>query len=93
MNKTSYQIILRPLVTEKGMSGSEQGKFPFEVDIRSNKQQIKKAVQELFSVHVREVRTMIRSGKRRRYGRHQGVTRAWKRAIVTLAPGETIEFI
>ena len=94
MNKDSYQIVRRPLITEKGMAGaSHLNQYPFEVDPSANKAEIKKAVEELFSVHVKQVRTMTRKGKPRRYRYWKGSTGQWKRAIVTLAPGETIEFI
>ena len=94
MKKDSYQILLRPLVTEKGVAAaSEHNQYPFEVREDANKTEIKRAVEEVFNVHVKSVRTMIRRGKPRRVRWHTGLTRSWKRAIVTLAPGETIEFI
>jgi large subunit ribosomal protein L23 len=94
MTKDSYQIIRRPLITEKGMAGvNSLNQYPFEVDPTATKIQIKKAVEEIFSVHVRDVRTMIRHGKPRRNRYIKSTTSAWKRAIVTLAPGENIEFI
>ena len=94
MMKESYKIIRRPLVSEKGMMGiTLRNQYPFEVHGDANKAEIKKAVEELFSVHVRKVRTMIRRGKPRRVRFRRGITREWKRAIVTIAPGETIEFI
>ena len=94
MNRDSYQIVRRPLITEKGMVGvSRRNQYPFEVATDANKAQIKRAVEEIFSVHVRKVRTMTRHGKLRRVRNRKGVTRQWKRAIVTLAPGETVEFI
>ena len=94
MKKDHYQILLRPLVTEKGVAGaSEHNQYPFEVRADANKTEIKCAVEEVFNVHVKSVRTMIRRGKPRRIRWRKGVTRSWKRAIVTLAPGETIEFI
>lgn len=90
----SYQIIRRPLITEKGMAGALHGsQYPFEAHINANKLQIKSAVEDIFGVHVQKVRTMIRRGKPRRVGSHRGTTRRWKRAVVTLAPGETIEFM
>ena len=94
MKKNSYQILRRPLITEKGMVGvTERNQYPFEVAIGANKQEIKRAVEEVFSVRVRSVRTMMRHGKPRRVRYKKGVTRRWKRAVVTLAPGENIEFI
>lgn len=94
MKKDSYQIIRRPLITEKGMAlVNEQNQYPFEVDSAANKAEIKRAIEEVFGVHVRKVRTMTRPGKPRRYRYWKGTTSGWKRAVVTLAPGETIDFI
>ena len=94
MKKDSYQTILRPLITEKGVAVAAQlNQYSFEVDLRASKAEIKKAVEEIFSVHVRKVRTMTRHGKIRRSRYTKGKTRTWKRAIVSLAPGENIEFI
>ena len=94
MKKNSYQIIRRPLITEKGMVGvTHRNQYPFEVVPHANKAEIKRAIEEIFGVHVRKVRTMTRCGKPRRHRFSTGKTRQWKRAIVTLAPGETIEFI
>jgi large subunit ribosomal protein L23 len=94
MKKDSYRIVKRPLITEKGMQGvNALHQYPFEVEMAASKAEIKKAVEEIFSVHVRQVRTMVRRGKPRRYKHWKGATTPWKRAVVTLAPGETIEFI
>jgi len=94
MSKDPRQIILRPLITEKGVRGAEQHhQYPFEVAMGANKREIKRAVEEIFNVHVVKVRTMTRHGKPRRVRWRKGRTREWKRAIVTLAPGENIEFI
>ena len=94
MKRDSYQIILRPLITEKGMSAATHlNQYPFEVHMGASKADVKKAIEEIFSVHVRKVRTMTRHGKARRYRHVKGTARPWKRAIVTLAPGENIEFI
>lgn len=94
MKQDSFGVILRPLITEKSVGGVElRNQYPFEVAIRANKAEIKRAVEHVFSVHVRRVRTMMRHGKPRRVRYRKGVTRHWKKAVVTLAPGETIEFI
>lgn len=94
MKRDSYYILKRPLITEKGMSGvTALNQYPFEVAADASKPEIKRAVEEIFSVHVRQVRTMIRQGKARRYKYWKGSTRIWKRAIITLAPGENIEFV
>ncbi len=94
MKRDAYQIILRPLVTEKGVMGvNDHNQYPFEVHMDANKSQIKSAAEKIFNVHVKSVKTMVRRGKPRRVRWHRGVTRSWKRAVITLAPGETIEFI
>ena len=87
----AYGIILRPLITEKAQIGTTLNKYAFEVDKRANKMQIKDAVEIAFSVRVKEVNTLTIKGKRRRYGRALTKQPDWKKAIVTLAPGEKIE--
>jgi large subunit ribosomal protein L23 len=64
----------------------------FEVDRRANKIEIKKAVERIFKVQVEDVRTMNYQGKRKRLGRNEGRRRHWKKAVVTLKPGQKIEF-
>ena len=88
------QIIKRPLVmTEKGNTLREtQNKYLFEVDRRANKIQIREAVESLFNVKVEGVRTMIVRGHLRRMGRGYAKTRNWKKAIVSVKEGDTIEF-
>ena len=88
------QIIKRPLIfTEKGsLLREEDNKYLFEVDQRANKIQIKNAVETLFKVGVADVNTLIVRGKMRRMGRGHAKTRNWKKAIVTLNEGESIEF-
>ena len=88
------QIIKRPLVmTEKGNTLREtQNKYLFEVDRRANKIQIREAVESLFNVKVEGVRTMIVRGHMRRMGRGYAKTRNWKKAIVSVKEGDTIEF-
>jgi len=86
-----YQIIKRPLVTEKTTLAKEANKYHFEVDRRANKIEIGQAVEKLFKVKVLNVRTMNMAGKKKRVGRILGRKRDWKKAIVTLAPGSTIE--
>ena len=87
-------IIKRPLVlTEKGNILREtQNQFLFEVDRRANKIQIRQAVETLFKVKVTEVRTLIVRGHMRRMGRGYEKTRNWKKAIVSVKEGDTIEF-
>lgn len=90
----SEQIIRRPLIlTEKGqLLREEENKYLFEVDQRANKQQIRDAVDELFDVQVTKVNTLIVRGRIRRLGRTFAKTRNWKKAIVEVAEGETIDF-
>ena len=89
----STSIIRRPCVTEKSIMSTEAAnKVVFEVAIEANKIEIKKAVQELFGVTVLNVNTMRVPGKKVRMGRFQGTKPAWKKAIVTLREGDTIEF-
>jgi large subunit ribosomal protein L23 len=87
-----YQVIVRPLITEKATILAGENKYAFEVDTRSNKQQIKHAVETAFDVHVHKVNTMNVRGKSRRSGRRITRTRDWKKAIVTLVEGDKISF-
>lgn len=88
-----YQVLLRPLVTEKGTHlSTHHNAYTFKVNLHSTKVDIKNAVQELFNVRVTEVNTQIRHGKKRRYRNRMGELRDWKRAIVTLHPDDKIEF-
>lgn len=91
---TPEHVIKRPLIlTEKGSSLREdQNKFTFEVDRGANKIQIKNAVETLFNVSVQDVNTLIVRGRMRRMGRGHAKTRNWKKAVVTLKEGESIEF-
>ncbi|MDE2934101.1 MAG: 50S ribosomal protein L23 [Chloroflexota bacterium] len=86
-----YAILLRPLITEKSTSLAGQDKYVFEVDLRANKPQIREAVELAFDVTVRTVNTMVVKGKNRRFGRNVTKQPDWKKAIVTLQPGDTIE--
>ena len=86
-----YDIIRRPVVTEKNTMLGEQGKYAFEVATRANKVEIKKAVELAFKVNVVAVNVIHMPGKVRRVGKSHGVTSPWKKAIVTLKPGQKIE--
>lgn len=87
-----YQVLKRPILTEKTDIQRDDDQYVFEVNRRANKLQIKEAVEEIFDVRVLKVNTMIVKPKRRRLGRKTIQTRpAWKRAVVTLAPGERIQ--
>jgi large subunit ribosomal protein L23 len=89
----SHDIIRRPLVTEKSNIGRETGNLAtFAVDPRANKHEIRRAVEELFQVNVLAVRTMRQPRKTRRIGRSMGRRAEWKKAIVELEAGQSIEF-
>ena len=86
-----YEILRRPLITEKSTVLQEQGKYAFEVAMESNKLQIKQAVEKAFKVEVTAVNVMMVPGKRRRLGMRQLPAHPWKKAIVKLKPGDKIE--
>ncbi|MGP1407784.1 50S ribosomal protein L23 [Selenomonas sp.] len=85
-------ILIRPLITEKSTQLMEEGKYVFVVAKKANKIEIAKAVAEVFNVKVANVNTVNVSGKVKRMGRFVGKRSDYKKAIVKLAPGETIEF-
>ena len=88
-----HQVILRPLVTEKGTHQfTHHNAYPFQVNPWATKDQIKAAVEELFNVRVEKVRTQTRLGKKRRYRFRIGRMPNWKKAIVTLHADDRIEF-
>jgi large subunit ribosomal protein L23 len=88
-----YDVIIRPLVTEKtNLQKEMHNQVSFEVDRRANRIEIKRAVEEGFKVRVASVRTLQMLGKTTQRGRIQGKRRDWKKAIVRLMPGERIEF-
>ena len=90
--KNLRDVIRRPLLTEKSTVLREQlNQVMFEVDRRSNKVEIRKAVESIFGVKVLEVRTLNFEGKRRRAGRNMTKRSDWKKAYVTLAPGQKME--
>ncbi|HTY19587.1 MAG TPA: 50S ribosomal protein L23 [Myxococcota bacterium] len=87
------EIIQRPLVTEKStLAREERNEVAFAVDPRASKHDVRRAIEALFSVRVEDVRTMRMPRKMRRIGRHQGARPQWKKAIVRLAEGQSIEF-
>jgi len=89
VNKDAYQIIIRPVITEKSTMIKEKNReVCFEVAMDANKTEIKKAVELLFKVKVDCVRTQIKVGKKRRMGRNVGMTKNWKKAFVRLKEGE-----
>ncbi len=87
-----YEVLRRPVITEKNTALQAQGKYAFEVAGEANKHQIKQAVEKAFKVKVSAVNVMTVPGKTRRVGGRQVLTRSWKKAIVTLQLGDKIEF-
>ena len=88
-----YEVVKRPILTEKSSREAEEfRRYTFEVDMRANKHMIRDAVESAFDVTVENVNLMIVRGKSRRFGRHIGRTSDWKKAIVTLASGQSISF-
>ena len=86
---TIYEVIKRPIVTEKGVAKKDNERtLCFEVATEANKVMVKAAVEQLFKVKVAEVRTMNIEGKLRRRGRFAGYRSDWKKAYVTLKPGQ-----
>ncbi|MFV1958149.1 MAG: 50S ribosomal protein L23 [Planctomycetota bacterium] len=94
MKELNHQeIVLRPVITEKTLKESERhNAYTFRVRENANKVQIRRAVEHLFSVHVKGVRTQRYIGKRRRMGRSVGSTGNWKKAVVRVKEGDTIDF-
>ncbi len=86
-----YEALRRPLITEKNTMLQAQGKYAFEVAGGATKPQIKQAVEKAFKVKVTAVNMMTVPGKTRRVGRRVVLTQSWKKAIVTLQPGDKIE--
>ena len=93
MTLAPHQVILRPLVTEKGVHRSTRdNQYAFEINVLADKVDVRNAIESLFDVKVTKVRTQNRRGKSRRYRFRHGVTKTWKKAIVTLANDDRIEF-
>ncbi|MDK2823778.1 MAG: large subunit ribosomal protein [Clostridia bacterium] len=89
--KNPRDIIIKPVVSEKSVANMEHNKYTFKVDLKANKIDIKKAIEEIFKVKVLDVKTMIVKGKMKRMGRYEGKRPDWKKAIVTLKEGDKIE--
>lgn len=89
--KTARDVIIRPVVSEKSYAAIERNTYTFLVDPRSNKTEIKEAIQKIWNVRVASVNTLNRQGKTKRRGWTKGKRPDQKRAIVTLAPGDSIE--
>ena len=91
--KTPYDVIIKPVVSEKSMADAQIRKYTFKVDRNANKTQVKMAVEEIFGVEVKKVNIMNVNGKLKRMGRFAGYTPSYKKAIVTLTPdSKEIEF-
>lgn len=88
---TNPDIIFAPVVTEKSMKNANNGIYTFKVDRRATKKQIKKTIEEQFGVHVKKINTLVTKPKDRRVGKYTGKTKIYKKAIVSLKDGETIE--
>jgi large subunit ribosomal protein L23 len=86
-----YKVLRRPLITEKNSALQAQGKYAFKVAEEANKEQIKQAVEKAFKVTVTGVNVMTVAGKRRRMRGREITSPSWKKALVTLKPGDKIE--
>jgi large subunit ribosomal protein L23 len=91
MTTDARQVIRRPIVTEKSTRGTEMGKYTFEVAESANKLTIKRAVEDLFDVSVARVNTMKIPGRMKRRGQYWYHSAGYKKAVVTLAPGQKID--
>ena len=91
MNK-KYEIIYAPIITEKTAMMEAENKYAFKVDPRANKTEIKQAIESIFNVKVESITTSNSHPKKRRVGRYTGMTDKYKKAIVKLAEGNSINF-
>ena len=87
-----YEVLRRPIISEKNTALQEQNKYVFEVAQEANKHQVKQAVEKAFKVRVVAVNMITVPGKTRRVGRRQVKTSSWKKAVATLEAGQKIEF-
>ena len=88
----NYEIIKTPITTEKTTDQKTlANQFTFEVDRRANRVEIKRAIEQIFNVRVAKVRTLQVKGKRKRLGRIMGKRKDWKKAVISLMPGERID--
>ncbi len=88
-----YEVLRRPLITEKNAALQTQGKYAFEVAGEANKEQVKQAVEKAFNVTVTQVNVITVPGKGRRMRGRVVISPAWKKAVVTLKPGDKIEIV
>lgn len=86
-----HDTIVRPVLTEKSSARLAHGEYTFEVHLQASKPDIRRAIESLFSVKVADVRTMIQPSRRKSMGKSVGRVPRWKKAIVRLADGESIE--
>lgn len=89
--KLAREIIIKPVVTEKSVDLMQENKYCFKVAKDANRIEIKNAIEEIFKVTVVNVNTVNVHGKMKRMGRTQGMTASWKKAVVTLREGDSIE--
>jgi len=93
MSRSPYDVILKPVISEKSMADAQMKRYTFQVATDANKTEIKSALQEIFGVQIEKVNVMNYKGKLKRMGRNVGRRSAIKKAIVTLAEGsKEIEF-
>lgn len=91
--KRIEDVIRRPIINEKSTLCRRYGnQYVFAVDLKANKQEISEAISTLFNVKVASVNTLVMPGKDKRFGRHMGHVGKWKKAVVTLAAGQEIDF-
>ena len=91
MNTKYLEIIKAPVITEKSSILAQEGKYVFKVDSKANKTEIKEAIEKIFKVKVESISTINAKTKKRRVGRYTGLTNRYKKAIVKLAEGQTID--
>ena len=89
--KSMYDIIIKPIITEKSAQLVENLQYTFEVAKDANKVEIKKAIEQIFKVNVKEIRTVNVHRKAKRMQRYEGFKSAYKKAVVRLEPGQTIK--
>lgn len=86
----SYSVLISPLISEKSAIAESKGTYVFVVDIKTNKIEVKKAIEEVYGIKSKDVRMINVEGKKVRHGRNNGKRKEWKKAIVTLPPGQSI---
>ena len=89
--KGAHDVIIRPIISEKSYTLLDNNKYTFEVHPKAHKTQVRKAVEEIFNVKVRDVQTLVVHGKVKRMGAFQGKRPDWKKAVVTLEEGQSID--